>query len=77
MANDLTGRRKRGMPEKKAAEPIPRNPFKPGTSAFGQEADARREAIKRRARKGDLRVQTAGKNVVEGKNRTNRYLQGD
>lgn len=77
MANDLTGRRKRGMPEKKAAPGIPQNPFKPGTAAFGQEAEARRTAIKRRSRRGDLRVQTAYKTAGERKEDTNKYLKGD
>lgn len=71
------GRRKRGMPEKKAAPGIPQNPFKPGTAAFGQEAEERRTAIKRRARKGDLRVQTAYGTVNEGKQAKNKYLEGD
>ena len=78
MASDnLTGRRKRGMPEKKMAPGIPANPFKAGTSAFGQEAAARRDAIKARARRGDLRLKTAGKTVKEDRDKKNRYLMGD
>jgi hypothetical protein len=77
VANDLTGRRKRGMPEKKTAAGIPQNPFKPGTAAFGQEAEERRGAIKRRARKGDLRVQTAYKTVKEAADYKRKIASGD
>jgi hypothetical protein len=75
VANDnLTGRRKRGLPAPKAA---PEPYVKPGTVAFGERAAERREGIKRRARKGDLRVQTAYKTVKEGRATKNRYLEGD
>lgn len=80
MANDnLAGRRKRGLKEKVGHQftPAPEPYVKPGTAAFGARAAERRENIKRRARKGDLRVQTAYKTAKEGKETKNRYLAGD
>lgn len=75
MANDnLMGRRKRGLVEKPA--PVPSG-AKPGTALFGQQAAGRRDEIKRRARKGDMRVKTAYGTVTDATAAKNKYLQGD
>jgi hypothetical protein len=50
---------------------------KPGTGAFGQRAAARRDAIKERAGRGDLRVQTAYKTVKAAKVAKNKIIGGD
>jgi len=75
MAHDtVEGRRTKRGPHYK---PPPQNPFKPGTRAFGAEAESRRDTLKRRSRRGNLRVQTAGKTVTEERNKKNKYLMGD
>lgn len=50
---------------------------KPGTRAFGQRAESRREGIRERASKGDMRVQTAYKKVTAGTKAKNKIISGD
>lgn len=89
MASDsLAGRRKRGMmmktgvtmtdaEMKRYMASMPSGSAKPGTSAFGQMAEGRREAIRQRATKGDLRIKTARKTVRGSTREKNKYLAGD
>ena len=74
----VSGRRKRGVAVNKAPnQAMGQNAIKPGSSAFGQMAEGRRETIRQRQRKGDLRVKTAYRNVSEATMYKKRLAKGD